>query len=139
VFVASEMAGGSVVGVAAGSAAGSWGSWSGVRRERAAPPSAGEPPGRGRALDLRVPASIREAVGVEGEGALALQGSAITVFPVEWERVAGGYRAQVPGAARDLAHAILGRRAGRAVRGALTVDQASTWRAADMVGMLLQG
>ncbi len=138
VFVSIEMTGGSVLDLAAGSVTGSWGSWSASRNKRAAPPSTDEP-ARGRALDLRVPASIREAVGVEGEGALALQGSAITVLPVGWERVAGGYRAQVPGAARGLVRAILGRRAGRAVRAALTVDQASTWRAADMVGMLLQG
>jgi hypothetical protein len=141
VFVSIEMTAGVVLDLAAGSATEPWGSWPGPRRGKAERSSAGEPRPRGRALDLRVPGPVREAVGVEGEGAMALHGSALTVFPVGWERVAsaGAYVARVPAAARDLAEVALGRRASTGVPAALTVDHASTWRAADMTGMLLQG
>ncbi len=110
-----------------------WGDWPAGRLRQL---STGEPLPAARGLDLRVPASVRREVGNRGRGALALVGGGdTTVLPASWTRVAreGGYRALVPTASLALA------RAGPQAPAALTVDRASTWRAAEMAGMLLQG
>jgi hypothetical protein len=110
-----------------------WGRWS---SSEAASEAAFDPPPRRRALDLEVPGEVRTRLGRRGAGALALRGATdLTVLPVEWRRVGadGSYEAILPSGRLDLAGA------GPASQVALTVDRASRWRAADMVGMLLQG
>jgi hypothetical protein len=59
----------------------------------------------------------------------------LVVLPASWRRVAslGAYEAQVLSSPASLAGV-----PGRAPA-ALTVDQASTWRASEMRGMLIQG
>jgi Pyridoxamine 5'-phosphate oxidase len=89
-----------------------------------------------RSVDLRAPASIRSQVGEAGPGALALAtDGGLTVLPVDWRRQAGEgtYDVVLPAARLALAQAR------RQARAALTIDRASAWRAADMVGMMLQG
>jgi hypothetical protein len=87
-------------------------------------------------VDLRAPGSIRAEVGEGGPGALALATDAgLTVLPADWRRQAGDGTYDVVLPASNVALA----RARREARAALTVDRASAWRAADMVGMMLQG
>ena len=109
-----------------------WGGWrTGARYRRAFAPL----PSR-RGLDLAVPAEVRGIVGTSGTGALAIEGSGVlTVLPAAWRRSGreGAYEAMVPAPWIDLAGA------GPEAPAALTVDRASSWRAADMAGMLLQG
>jgi hypothetical protein len=86
-------------------------------------------------LDEGVPSDVREAVGTAGEGALAVEAAGrLTVLPVAWSR--DGKGTYLVGASADLFE-LTG--ASRAAPVALTVDRASSWRAADMAGMLLQG
>ena len=111
----------------------SWGEWPAGRLPRL---TCAEPLPGARGLDLRAPASVRSAVGRRGRGALAmLGGGELSVLPADWTRVArqGAYHASVPRASLALA------RPGARDLVALTVDRPSTWRAADMAGMLLQG
>jgi hypothetical protein len=86
---------------------------------------------------LDIPESVRAEVGDEGTGAIALEGSEgeLTVVPATWRRRIRerAYEAVVPAAWLDLANA---RQESRA---ALTADHLSTWRAADMTGLLAQG
>jgi hypothetical protein len=109
-----------------------WGEWSnGVEfraQFRPLPPS--------RPVDLGVPTTVRREVGDMGEGALALAtASGVTVLPMEWRRDLsdGVYHAVLPSRSLALAGAH------KDARAALTVDRTSAWRAADMVGLLLQG
>jgi hypothetical protein len=112
---------------------GSWGDWAAGSVEYR---SSFRPLERSRGLDRRVPGEVRDAVGSSGQGMIATDSDAgLTVLPAAWERVAGegSYHAVV--AAELLA------RGGISAQGplALTIDRVSTWRAADMAGMLLQG
>lgn len=132
VFAAIEpLAGHALVG--AGSERGpTWGLWPNVRGIARRPPA----PGKRRMLDEAVPEDVRAALGTAGDGAIALDnGHAVTVLPAAWRRIAsrGAYRIRIPSETLALAGA------GRSAATALTVDVASTWRAADMRGMLLQG
>jgi hypothetical protein len=86
-------------------------------------------------LDEDVPSDVRESVGTAGRGALAVEaGGRLTVLPVGWSR--DGEGTYLVGASADLFE-LTG--ASRDAPVALTVDHASSWRAADMAGMLLQG
>ena len=89
-----------------------------------------------RLLDRRVPSGVRSAIGTSGAGALAIDSPAgLSVLPVAWVRVPreGSYHVAV-------ASSLLERAAPRpSAPLALTIEHASAWRAADMVGMLVQG
>jgi hypothetical protein len=140
VFAGIEPAAGVIFEVGSGEAVDSWGDWwtddgaggGATYRSTFAPLS------RKRAIDLRVPRSVRAAVGPRGQGALDLDSRGVRspgVLPIEWRRLGGegSYEAALPRNVVELA-------AGSAhPRAALTIDRASTWRAADMAGMLLQG
>jgi hypothetical protein len=110
-----------------------WGGWT------ARPMHSGRayrPLPRSRGLDLRVPSDVREAIGGRGSGALAVSsGARLSVLPAAWRRAGGegAYEVAVPTAALASAGADDGAPA------AIAVDRASTWRAAQMVGMSLAG
>jgi Pyridoxamine 5'-phosphate oxidase len=95
------------------------------------------PPTRRRSLDLAVPVDVRGPVGSKGAGVLTMSDGdgRLTVVPVTWRRSASEdrYDAAVTGAVAGLAGVTDGCPA------ALTLDRASTWRAADMTGLLVQG
>jgi hypothetical protein len=132
VFAAVQPASGWILSGTEGPVGRGWGDWS----TRLACRAQFRPLPPGRAVDLEVPAPVRKEVGEAGRGALAMAGAqGISVLPVDWRRVTteGAYDVVVPIEALALA----GVR--RETRAALTIDHASTWRAADMVGMLLQG
>jgi Pyridoxamine 5'-phosphate oxidase len=132
VFASVRPAAGRVLAAADPADGPTWGDWRpGSQYRRALAPL---PPRRG--LDLAVPLEVRRIVGTSGTGALAVEGSAgLTVLPVAWRRSGreGAYEAMAPAAWIELAGA------GPEAPAALTVDRASSWRAADMAGMLLQG
>jgi hypothetical protein len=133
VFAAIRLTAGWVLDEGQGRVVEGWGDWprtSGVDREKSSP----RPASKGR--KLRVPEPVRAEVGDGGEGAIALEGSngELTVLPVTWRRANDdGYEAIAPALLLDLTNATDG--AGMA----LTADRVSTWRAADMAGLLLQG
>lgn len=82
-----------------------------------------------------LPVDVEEALGARGEGALAVDGSdGIVVLPVRW--VADG--AAVYAALTEPELALGGLTEDRPAA-ALAVDRASTWRARDMAGAMLQG
>ncbi|MGH2681905.1 MAG: pyridoxamine 5'-phosphate oxidase family protein [Actinomycetota bacterium] len=121
---------GAVLDPAAGEVLERWGRWGARARS-------GEAfrPTRGRIPERGLPAEVREAVGEAGDGVLALDGSGgLAVLPARWTRASG----------EGAYYAILARRllalAGSwEGRGALVVDRASRWRAADMKGLLVRG
>jgi pyridoxamine 5'-phosphate oxidase-like protein len=130
VFVSVELASGKLL--SEGLPRAGWGDWpvgaEFVENYRSLPE---RPP-----IDRGVPRALREALGESGNGALALQsGEVLTVLPASWCRVArsGSYHAVLPVGTLELAGVPARTTA------ALTVDHASTWRAADMKGMLIQG
>jgi pyridoxamine 5'-phosphate oxidase-like protein len=131
VFAAIRLTAGWVIDGKDGRTLGRWGEWpagADYRKEFRPPPPA-------KGLGRRIPKLIREAIGTSGHGALALEGieSELTVLPAEWHRTGATYEAILPAPIMELAHA---RRDSAA---ALTVDRASSWRAAEMTGLLLQG
>ena len=131
VFAAIRLTAGRVIDGKDRRTLGRWGDWpAGVDYHKEFRPLA-----QARGLDLRVPASVRKAIGASGRGALALEGaeSELTVLPAEWHRTGATYEAVLPASILELANA----RAESAA--ALTVDRASSWRAAAMTGLLLQG
>lgn len=110
-----------------------WGPWPGGS---AALRAFDEGPRR-RGIDLGVPDSVRATIGRSGDGVAAVAGAeGIAALPVRWNRVGtlGAFDAVLPAAFADL----WGMDGGEAP-GALTVDRASRWRAAEMAGMLLRG
>ncbi len=132
VFAAVRPAAGRVLAGADPAGGPSWGEWPTGARYR----GAFAPLTRRRRLDLAVPPDVRGIVGTSGTGALAVEGAGgLTVLPVAWRRSGreGAYEAMVSAAWIELAGA------GPEAPAALTVDRASSWRAADMAGMLLQG
>jgi hypothetical protein len=91
---------------------------------------------RSPAVDRRVPQEVREAVGSSGSGTVAIESSAgLATLPAVWWRVPaeGSYHAAVAASLLERMGLV------HETPVALTVDRASTWRAADMAGMLLQG
>jgi hypothetical protein len=133
VFAGVSVSAGAVVTAGTGTVLHTWGPWEGP----AAPEARYRSPERRRSLDLRVPAPVRRAVGTRGRGALALPGpdEELTVVPVAWRRAGSEnlYEAAIPAGLFALAAPASGS------RGALAVDRSSRWRAAEMVGILLQG
>ncbi|HEX8098897.1 MAG TPA: pyridoxamine 5'-phosphate oxidase family protein [Actinomycetota bacterium] len=131
VFAAIEMDGGRVLDQSAGAVVDEWGNWPADLEYAPSYPARQ----RGRAARLALPSDVRDAVSKARTGAIALEGPLTTVLPV---RVAGaldrsGSEATLPRAFADLAFA------DAECRAAITVGHASTWRAAEMTGMLLQG
>lgn len=81
-----------------------------------------------------IPRDVRERVGSEGDGAVALVGDrGPVVLPVRWRVDEGGLWAALPAETLELADA------GPDAPAALMIDRASAWRARDMVGALVQG
>jgi pyridoxamine 5'-phosphate oxidase-like protein len=140
VFVGVELASGALLDLAGGVLVERWGEWEtdpqGLRYRRSYSAL-----GARRALDLRVPRSVRSVVGGGGEGTLALAGREPTVLPVRWRRVAreGSYEAALPRSFLEMAGTPDSGHRGAAAQAALTVDRLASWRAAEMAGMLLQG
>jgi hypothetical protein len=125
-----EIEDGAILDPAAGQIVERWGRWGGRVTSRDV-----FQPSRGRISDRRVPAEVREAVGADGDGVLAVAGSGgVVVLPARWARVAGDGAYYASMARRILALAGPG-----AQRAGLVVDRASRWRAADMRGLLIRG
>jgi Pyridoxamine 5'-phosphate oxidase len=81
-----------------------------------------------------LPREVREPLGPSGEGALTLIGErGPVVVPARWRADEHALYAALPAETLALAEA------GPDVPAALTVDEASEWRARDMVGAMLQG
>jgi hypothetical protein len=134
VFAGVEMAQGRVLDLAQGAVVDGWGEWPRVLHAAAsfaAPPASYD----SRAIDAALPPEILHAIGEAGDGVLAVQAgrSSLSVVPGSWERIGGGYEARL---ARPFAE-LTG--AGPGSCAALTVDRASSWRAAEMRGVLLRG
>jgi Pyridoxamine 5'-phosphate oxidase len=131
VFAAIEPEGGQVLDPASGNLVETWGRW----------PSDVDysvdfsPPDSGTPRDLGVPNTVMEAAASSTFGALALEGPLLTVLPItpRWARRRPKYEAVLPRAFADLSFV------DAEFRAALTVGYASTWRAAEMTGMLFQG
>jgi len=143
VFVGVEVKAGALLDLAEGTVAAVWGEWDTEAEVTETRRSSGRVKGR-RALDLRVPRSVRSVVGSKGDGALALAHGASTVVPVRWRRVhgEGTYQASLPWAFLNLAAGGTSGTSGPTrIDGpaSLTVDRLASWRAAEMAGMLLQG
>ena len=81
-----------------------------------------------------LPREIRKPLGTEGDGALTLMGErGPVVVPARWRADEHSLFAALP--EETLALAV----AGPDVPAALTIDEASAWRARDMVGAMVQG
>jgi hypothetical protein len=81
-----------------------------------------------------MPQDVSEAIGVSGEGSLAIAGSrGPVVLPVRWRLEDGALYAGLPTQTLALANA------GPDAPAALTIDKASAWRAREMVGTMVQG
>jgi hypothetical protein len=81
-----------------------------------------------------MPEELSEAIGVTGDGSLAIAGSrGPVVLPVRWRLEDGVLYAALPAETLALADA------GPDAPAALTVDKASAWRAREMVGTMVQG
>jgi nitroimidazol reductase NimA-like FMN-containing flavoprotein (pyridoxamine 5'-phosphate oxidase superfamily) len=81
-----------------------------------------------------MPEELSEAIGVAGDGALAIAGSrGPVVLPVRWRLEDGALYAALSAETLALADA------GPDAPVALTVDKASAWRAREMVGTMVQG
>ncbi len=81
-----------------------------------------------------LPGDVRKALGSEGEAALTLVGErGPVVVPARWRSEEHSLYAALPAETLALASA------GPDVPAALTVDEASAWRARDMVGAMVQG
>ncbi len=140
VFVGVEVKAGALLDLVVGTVAAVWGDWDTEAEVTETRRSSGRVRGR-RALDLRVPRSVRSVVGNKGEGVLALAHGASTVVPVRWRRVPGEgtYEASLPWAFLDLAAGGTSGPTRIDEPASLTVDRLASWRAAEMAGMLLQG
>lgn len=81
-----------------------------------------------------LPREIRQPLGTEGDGALTLMGErGPVVVPARWRADEHALFAALPEETLALAAA------GPDVPAALTIDEASAWRARDMVGAMVQG
>jgi hypothetical protein len=81
-----------------------------------------------------LPEEVSEAIGREGDGALAVGAErGLVVLPVRWRADGSGLLASLPSDTLALAGA------GADAPVALTVDAPSVWRARDMVGAMFQG
>jgi Pyridoxamine 5'-phosphate oxidase len=142
VFVGMEVSSGSVLDLQAAAVTRSWGGFGAktgsVQYRRSLRPLRPR-----RALDLGVPRSVRSVIGNRGVGTLALApaGGDFTVIPVRWRRVPsqGIYEVTVARAFLELAETFGPERGPGVIRAALAMDHLSSWRASEMVGMLVQG
>ena len=131
VFLSLAMASGALLDLSRGVVLETWGpierGLSGARSFRRGAAS--------RAPDADAPEDVREALGSEGEAALALGPGPGTVLPVRWRRPEeeGAYYATLPSAFLELADASDGASA------ALVLDHASRWRASRMLGIQVRG
>jgi hypothetical protein len=124
--------------LAEGAVVDGWGDWP---RGLDASPSFAASAGRAtaaQALEDRLPESVARGIGDRGDAAMALQGSGngrspLTVLPVSWQRSGDAYEARLPATFAELTEA------GPRSLGALTIDAASAWRAAEMRGVSLRG
>jgi hypothetical protein len=110
----------------------SWGPWpDGFESRR----SFGEPKRASQPPPAALPSTVRSTVGEWGTGVVALDGAGgLTVVPGRWRLGGSGrYEAVI---AREAAW-LTG--AGPVSPAALVADRASTWRAADMAGILAMG
>jgi hypothetical protein len=110
--------------------------WGGWRPTLLGARAAFHPMRRTRLVDVRVPTEVRRRIGDRGTGALAVQSSDLpAVLPCAWRRVGaeGCYELAVSAGALGFARVRDGARA------ALTIDRASSWRAAHMAGISLSG
>ncbi|HEX2267453.1 MAG TPA: pyridoxamine 5'-phosphate oxidase family protein [Actinomycetota bacterium] len=131
VFAAIELEGGRVLDHDAGTVLGAWGRWpADVDYSDSFSPADPQPP-----VHRGVPAGVLDAASSSTFGALALQGPLLTVLPMRprWTRRSPRYEAILPRAFADLAFV------DSEFPAAVTVGYASTWRAAEMTGMLFQG
>jgi hypothetical protein len=132
VFGGVELSAGRVLAPDTGAVVDGWGEWpAGPVYEPIYAPL-----GRSPSLDRRVPASVRDAVGSSGRGALAFKSNGVlTVLPVAWRRrtAEGSYEAGLPEGFVRLACTE------RRTPAALTISRTASWRASEMAGMLLQG
>jgi Pyridoxamine 5'-phosphate oxidase len=131
VFAAIQVEGGHVLDHGAGNILETWGRWpADVDYTTSFSAPAREP-----RIHQEVPSKVLDAASSSIFGALALQGPLLTVLPLRprWTRHSPKYEAILPRGFADLAFV------DSEFRAALTVGYASTWRAAEMTGMLLQG
>ncbi|HEX2089710.1 MAG TPA: pyridoxamine 5'-phosphate oxidase family protein [Actinomycetota bacterium] len=131
VFAAIDVEGGRVLDDDGGNVLDAWGRWpADVDYSESF-----SPPGRQPQIHRSVPAGVLDAARSATFGALALQGPLLTVLPVRprWSRRSPRYEAILPRSFADLAFV------DSEFRAAVTVGYASTWRAAEMRGMLFQG
>jgi hypothetical protein len=142
VFVGIEVTSGAVLDLEGGAVRGSWGGFARKpasveyrRSLRALRPR--------RALDLGVPRPVRSVIGNRGEGTLALvpAGEEPTVVPVTWRRVPrpGTYEVTVARAFLEIAAAAASARRRKGIQVSLAMDHLASWRASEMVGLLVQG
>jgi hypothetical protein len=131
VFAAVELEGGRVLDHDAGTVLEAWGRWPADVDYSDSFSSPGPQP----QIHRRVPGDVLDAASSSTFGALALQGPLLTVLPVRprWTRRSPQYEAVLPRPFADLAFV------DSEFRAAITVGYASTWRAAEMTGMLFQG
>ena len=107
---------------------GRWGGFVDVARRRSGAPR------RGRTRWRRCRDEVRGSLGTDGIGALTLVGErGPVVVPTRWRADEHALYAALPGETLSLAAA------GPDAPAALTVDEASAWRARDMVGAMVQG
>lgn len=104
-----------------------WGAWGDRVRASSGYRSAGDGAGLIPAED------VAEAVGAEGDGALAVDGTHPAVLPCRWRTDGADYLAGVAQAHLELAGAE------SQVAAGLTAQRASAWRAREMRGFLAQG
>ena len=131
VFAAIELEGGHVLDNDAGTVVDAWGRWpADVDYSHSF-----SPPGPQPKIHRRIPGGVLDAAASPTFGALALQGPLLTVLPVRprWTRRSPQYEAVLPRPFADLAFV------DSEFRAAITLGYASTWRAAEMTGMLFQG
>lgn len=131
-MVAVDIEAGVLLDVDAGTVEDRWGRWGTRATGRPAfrPSRGSDLSGRGTVRD------VRRTLGSSGQGALGLLGSVgPVVLPVAWARAAseGAYYAVLPRPFLAVAGA------GSSPAAALVLDRTSTWRAARMLGVLLQG
>ncbi len=131
VFAAIEIEGAHVLDHDAGTVLETWGRWpADVDYSDSFSAPSSQPK-----IHQRVPGGVLDAAASSTFGALALQGPLLTVLPARprWARRSPLYEAVLPRSFADLAFV------DSEFRAAITVGYASTWRAAEMTGMLFQG
>jgi hypothetical protein len=146
IFNGIQLRAGKVLDLASGRPVAGWGEWATGEGRTGGMTNGTRVAGRSssavslaQVLDRDVPGSVLEAVGRSGDGVVAIRGkgvteeASLTVLPAMWRRTNGSFEITLPTSVLALAEP------GSAPSVGLTVDQASTWRARQMRGMLLRG